>query len=147
MTSYYSISGYRDEFLASGESLFSINGNYQFENTSAGVLNLTDVSNPNAPVVKWKQEIGSKGRLVMQSDNNLVFYDKDYNPLWATNTPQIGHNSYFKVGNDGSLALYNIDTSELESYVYNPATTAPLEEEVTPAALEEQPFRVLTRRR
>ena len=147
LTSYYSISGYRNEFLSPGESLFSINGNYQFKNTSAGVLQLIDVSDPQAPVVKWKQEIGTKGRLVMQSDNNLVFYDKSYNPLWATNTARIGHNSYFKVGNDGSLALYNMDTSKLEYYVYNPATTASLDEAITPADIEEQPFRVLTRRR
>ncbi len=149
LTNYYSISGYRNEFLAPGESLYSINGNYQLENTTDGVLELYDVSNPDVspPPVKWRQNMGAPGRLVMQSDNNLVFYDKDYDPIWATNTPQIGHNSYFMVGNDGSLALYNMDTSQLYHNVYNPETAAPLESVVPRVAPTSRPFRVLTRRR
>ena len=146
LTSYYSISGYTNQFLVPGESLYSINGTYQFQNKSSGVLVLTDVSDLENPVEMWKQEMASAGRLVMQSDNNLVFYDKDDVPLWATNTPQIGQNSYFQVGNDGSLALYNLDTGERHYIIYQPSADA-TDRSASSVALETPTFGSLTRRR
>ena len=112
LTAYYSISGYQNAYLSPGETLYSINGNYQFLNTADGALVLSDISDPKNPIELWCETVGLPGRLVMQSDNNLVFYDKDHSPKWATNTPQIGHNSYFQIGDDGSLALYNSDTGQ-----------------------------------
>ncbi|MCP3977363.1 MAG: hypothetical protein GY720_22970, partial [bacterium] len=147
LTSYYSISGYRNDFLAPGESLYSINGTYQFQNMTTGTLALFDVSDQQHPVVKWSENVGSKGRLVMQSDNNLVFYDKDYNPLWATNTPQIGHNSYFEVGNDGTLALYNMDTGGQTYVIYDPASPLPRAEGLVPEVPELQGIGAGARRR
>jgi L-asparaginase len=112
LTPYYAISGYQNSFLLPGETLYSINGNYQFVNTDDGTLAFFNITDPQNPKQLWSEIIGTPGRLVMQSDNNLVFYDKDHNPKWATDTPQIGHNSYFLIGNDGSLALYNLNTGQ-----------------------------------
>ncbi|MEZ4918142.1 MAG: asparaginase domain-containing protein [Saprospiraceae bacterium] len=122
LSRYYSISGYQNQFLMPGEVLYSINGNYMFENTNTGSLVLYDTSDSQNPKILWSENLGVPGRLVMQSDNNLVFYDQDKNPLWATNTAAIGMNSYFKLGNDGSLGLYNLDTNQLYHFVFKPQT-------------------------
>ncbi|HEX8173047.1 MAG TPA: asparaginase domain-containing protein [Thermoanaerobaculia bacterium] len=110
MIAFYLLSGYQNEFLSPGESLYSINGTYQFTNESAGTLALYDVSG-STPSLVWSQNVGAEGRLVMQADCNLVFYDRDFTPLWATNTARIGTNAYFMVGNDGSLAIYDLYTN------------------------------------
>jgi len=107
--------------LLPGEALTSINGNFQFENTTTGSLVLFDTSNAQQPKPIWKLDMGAPGRLIMQSDNNLVFYNNRNQPLWATNTGVLGHNSYFMLVNDGSLALYNMDTNERFHTVYQPA--------------------------
>ncbi|MBT6158216.1 MAG: hypothetical protein HOL01_20465 [Planctomycetaceae bacterium] len=124
LTPYYTISGNQNSFLLPGETLYSINGNYQFINTDDGSLVFYDVSDPQNPKQLWSQVIGTPGRLVMQSDNNLVFYDKDHIPKWATNTPQIGHNSYFLVGDDGSLALCNMNTGQPYHVIFSVGSTA-----------------------
>lgn len=112
MTSYYALSGYQNEFLAPGESLYSINGNYQFLNNDIGTLVLYDVSG-SQPVQVWSQVCGSEGRLVMQADCNLVFYNRDFQPLFATSTQRIGTNAIFKVGNDGSLCIFDLYNGKL----------------------------------
>jgi L-asparaginase len=112
MTSYYALSGYQNEFLSPGESLYSINGNYQFVNETNGNLVLYDVSGTN-PVAVWNHDCGAEGRLVMQADCNLVFYNKDFQPLFATDTQRIGTNATFQVGNDGSLGIYDLYTGIL----------------------------------
>jgi hypothetical protein len=112
MESYYSLSGYQNEFLAPGESLYSINGRYQFGNEGDGDLVLYDLAG-SRPVAVWKQACGAKGRLVMQSDSNLVFYDKDFKPLFATGTQRIGGNATFRVNGDGSLCIYDLYSGEL----------------------------------
>ena len=123
LTAYYAISGYQNQFLMPSECLYSANGNYQFVNDSSGALILYNTTDEQNPKEVWKQQMSSTGRLVMQSDNNLVYYDLDHNPLWATNTATIGHNSYFAVGNDGSLSLYNFDTGVSYYSVYRPTQT------------------------
>lgn len=112
MLLYYALSGYQNEFLSPGESLYSINGNYQFTNEPNGDLVLYNVAS-GSPVQVWVQHCGAEGRLVMQSDCNLVFYNKDFQPLFATNTQQIGTNAYFQVNNDGTLCLYDLYTGKL----------------------------------
>jgi hypothetical protein len=44
MELYYALSGYQNELLSPGESLYSINGNYQFTNAPNGDLDLFDLS-------------------------------------------------------------------------------------------------------
>ncbi|RNC85696.1 MAG: hypothetical protein ED557_02685 [Balneola sp.] len=134
LTSYYSISGYQNEFLLPGQVLYSINGDYQFENSLDGSLIVYDTSDTQNPTVIWKQDMSSPGRLIMQADNNLVYYDSSHSPIWASNTPQIGFNSYLMLGNDGSLNIYNLYTNELYYTVFNPSdqNTKPDSDEVKP---------------
>jgi L-asparaginase len=112
LTPYYQLSGYQNEFLAPGEGLYSINGNYQFINTTEGELVLYDVSSPKRSVI-WQKDLGQPGRLVMQADGNLVFYNKNFEPLFASDTGEIGVNGCFKLDNDGSLSIYNLYTNAL----------------------------------
>ena len=109
MAMYYALSGYRNEFLASGQSLYSVNGNYQFTNKPNGDLVLYNLSG-SQPVQTWKHSCGAEGRLVMQADCNLVFYDKASKPLFASGTRTIGTNAYFQVNNDGTLVIYDLYT-------------------------------------
>ncbi|SCY34929.1 asparaginase domain-containing protein [Desulfoluna spongiiphila] len=147
LTPYYAISGYQNAYLAPGENLFSINGNYQFQNTTDGTLALYDVTDASNPTLIWSQDMGAQGRLVMQSDNNLVFYDMSHTPLWATNTAAIGHNAYLQLGNDGSLALYNMDTDEVFYTIYAPSTEAAPMADAVPTAPEILLLSTLARRR
>jgi L-asparaginase len=112
MESYYSLSGYQNEFLAPGESLYSINGSYQFVNEGDGELVLYDVRGEQAARV-WSRACGARGRLVMQSDSNLVFYDKDFNPLFSSGTQRIGGNATFRVNDDGTLCIYDLYSGAL----------------------------------
>lgn len=109
MELYYALSGYQNEFLSPGESLYSINGNYQFTNEGNGDLALYNVSS-GKPVKVWSKSCGAEGRLVMQADCNLVFYNRDFQPLFSTNTQRIGTNAYFQVNNDGTLYIYDLYT-------------------------------------
>jgi L-asparaginase len=123
LTPYYELSGYQNEFLAPGESLFSVNGSYQFQNKLDGTLALFDVSDPANPKQIWSAANPGAGRLVMQSDNNLVFYTEDGSPTWATDTPAIGHNSVAALKDDGSLVLCDLDTGEPRTVVIPPASS------------------------
>ena len=114
---YYGLSGYQNDFLSPGESLYSINGNYQFINDDAGNLTLTNVS-ATPPQLLWQQKCGTPGRLIMQADCNLVFYSKDSQPLWASGTQQIGTNATFTVGNTGSLTINDLYTGQVISVIY-----------------------------
>lgn len=112
MTSYYALSGYQNEFLSPGESLYSVNGNFQFINEAEGNLVLYNLTG-GSPVQVWNHNCGEEGRLVMQSDCNLVFYNNNFKPLFATNTQRIGTNAVFQVNNDGSLCIYDLYTDAL----------------------------------
>lgn len=113
---YYGLSGYQNEFLSPGESLYSINGNYQFTNDNAGNLTLWNVS-VTPPQQLWQQQCGTPGRLIMQADCNLVFYDKDFQPLWSSGTQRIGTNATFTVNNDGSLTINDLYTGQVLSVI------------------------------
>jgi L-asparaginase len=115
---YYGLSGYQNQFLSPGESLYSINGNYQFINDDAGNLTLTNVS-VTPPQQLWQQQCGTPGRLIMQADCNLVFYNKDFQPVWASGTQQIGTNATFTVGNDASLTINDLYTGQVISTIYS----------------------------
>ena len=123
ITSFYALSGYQNEFLVPGESLFSINGNYQFTNEATGTLALYDISG-TTPKLIWSQVNGAQGRLVMQADCNLVFYNKDFKPLWSTNTQRIGTNAVFQVNSNGSLSINDLYTGALIYQIYSPTQIA-----------------------
>ena len=48
-------------------------------------------------------------RLIMQADNNLVLYDKNNKPTWASNTNGKGKlgTAYCIMQNDGNLVIYD----------------------------------------
>lgn len=106
---YYRLSGYQNEFLSPGESLYSINGNFQFINDTSGSLQLKDLVKKE---VVWSKDLGQAGRLTMQADCNLVFYNEDYEALYASNTAQIGTNAYFQLEDDGGLCIFDMYTNE-----------------------------------
>lgn len=112
LTSYYSLSGYRNEFLSPGETLYSVNGRYQLLNDTSGTLTVFDLASSPSRVI-WQKALGQAGRLVMQADCNLVFYSRDSRPLWASNTARIGSNAYVQLDDDGSLGIYDLDTDVL----------------------------------
>lgn len=109
---YYGLSGYQNQFLSPGESLYSINGNYQFINDNSGNLTLLNVA-VTPPQQLWQQKCGAPGRLVMQADCNLVFYNKDFQPLWSSGTQGIGTNAVFLVNNSGSLTINDLYTGAI----------------------------------
>ncbi len=108
---YYRLSGYQNEFLSPGESLYSVNGQYQFTNETNGTLTLVDVSDPKNPI--WSKNLQQAGRLTMQADCNLVFYNEDYEAIYSSNTAQIGTNAYFQVEDDGGLSVFDMYTDQL----------------------------------
>jgi len=113
---YYRLSGYQNEFLSPGECLYSTNGSYQFINDTSGSLILKDVSGSTDSVI-WRKDLGQAGRLKMQADCNLVFYNEDYESLYASDTAQIGTNAYFQLQNDGSLCIFDLYTDGLISKI------------------------------
>jgi L-asparaginase len=115
---YYGLSGYQNEYLSPGESLYSINGNYQFINDNSGNLTLLNVSVSPAQQL-WQQKCGAPGRLVMQADCNLVFYTKAFQPVWASGTQRIGTNATFTVGNSGSLTINDLYTGQVIKTIYS----------------------------
>lgn len=40
---------------------------------------------------------------MMQANCNLVFYGRDFKPLFSSGTQTIGTNAYFQVNNDGHV--------------------------------------------
>ena len=112
LTPFNQISGYKNQFLSPGECLYSINGNYQFINTTEGSLILNDISGEN-PKVIWQNDLKQSGRLVMQAESNLVFYNNDYEAIYASNTGKLGTNAYFQLDNDGGLRIYDLYTDEV----------------------------------
>lgn len=112
LVSYYSLSGYQNEFLLPTETLFSVNGQYKFSNEEGGRLALYDLSTSTTDPV-WSQENGQNGRLVMQADCNLVFYSDTFDPLFASNTGTIGTNAYFKITDEGKLSIIDLYTNKL----------------------------------
>lgn len=115
MASTYSLAG--GAYLAPDESLFSINGQYEFANTTEGYIKIYDVSEDTA-VEHWSQGTGANGRLKMQADNNLVYYDEKKNVSWQSDTAELGFSSYIKIGNDGSLRLYDATDDSVVSTIY-----------------------------
>jgi L-asparaginase len=112
MNNFYRLTGHKNDSLLSGQSLYSRNGKYQFSNERGGRMAHYDVSGEKPKLIA-SREIKKEGRLVMQSDCNLVFYDENFNPCWSSNSHRIGANAQFILGDDGKLALYNLYTEEL----------------------------------
>lgn len=117
LESYYSLSSYKGEFLMPGDSLFSINGLFQLENRQDGYITVYDVSKDDAEEL-WSKGCGNPGRLKMQGDNNLVYYDIKRNANWESDTASLGLSTYLLLGNDGSLKLFNADTDALYATMY-----------------------------
>lgn len=55
-----------------------------------------------------------KYKLVLQTDGNLVIYENETTPIWATHTNGKGGNR-LDMQDDGNLVLYNVEKSPLWS--------------------------------
>ena len=52
--------------------------------------------------------------MILQDDGNLVVYDANKNPIWATGTNGQGEGPYkLKVQEDGNVVLYDKDKNPL----------------------------------
>lgn len=120
MLKYYALSGYQNDYLVPGESIFSINGLFEFSNEVDGYIRVLDVSGKE-PVELWKQGVGSPGRVKMFSDNDLVYFDEKKEVTWHSNTAATGFTSYLKICNDSALKLFNLDNDELVATIFDGA--------------------------
>lgn len=76
------------------------------QGTSSETGDVTVVNGPKTLRVDESVE-STKEKLIMQNDGNLVLYNKDNQPLWATMTSGSGLYAVFQY--DGNLVVYNKD--------------------------------------
>jgi Domain of unknown function (DUF1929)/Legume lectin domain len=100
--------------LLQGQQLFawqsvlkSANRQFQLALQRDGNMVLTQLTTGTRKVL-WQSNTAKKGasRLVLQTDGNLVLYDKASTALWASNTAG-STGSYLVVQNDGNLVIYD----------------------------------------
>lgn len=105
---YYGLDGDQNDYLLTGEALFSKSGNYSLVYESDGRLVIYDLAEGRKPIwtVPDKRERSKGGRLYMQPDGNLVIYDIHGYPLWSSQTE--GHPEATLILEDrGSLVIYD----------------------------------------
>ncbi|XP_008316315.1 mannose-specific lectin-like [Cynoglossus semilaevis] len=94
-----------DQELRAGDYLMSNNGIYKAVLQTDGNF----VVYGWAPL--WASNTWNKDsyRLLLQQDNNLVIYDKENQPLWASNThsSRDSQRMLLTMQEDGRLVLYN----------------------------------------
>ena len=77
-------------FLGPGEYIIALDGSAMLINDINKGPILKDKQGTELWSPKPKIPSGTTGRLYMQEDTNLVFYDRSGKPVWATNTGQLG---------------------------------------------------------
>lgn len=105
---YYGLEGEQNDYLLTGEALYSKNGNYSLVYESDGTLVIYDLTKGREPIwaVPDKRERSKGGRLYMQPDGNLVIYDIHGYPLWSSCTS--GHpEASLTMEDSGKLVIYN----------------------------------------
>jgi hypothetical protein len=96
----------QDEVLTPGQNITSLNGKYVFTYQTDGNVCLYNISGGNAIWSSGKTH--TAGKLVMQSDGNLVAYDYDGAPAWSTETTNQGVTPYYlNIQNDKNVILYD----------------------------------------
>jgi hypothetical protein len=94
-----------DEQLAPGQQFVSDNGRYRLEYQNDGNLVFTDLQTSTE---LWASDTDGTvpGRVLMQSDGNLVIYDAADAACWASGT--VGYQgAYLTVQSDGNLVIYS----------------------------------------
>jgi hypothetical protein len=94
-----------NEYLSSGEFVFSPSGEYKVGLTSKGDLTLQD----HRSNLVWSAGITYGDRCFMQTDGNLVVRDGDNKVLWASHTSE-NPGARFIINNVGCLAIMKDQT-------------------------------------
>lgn len=94
-------------------------GNYHFTMQSDGDLILY-VSRHFCPKNSlWNSETHGKSQgpfiCMMQEDGNLVVYDRNNNPIWASGTNNDKNQNRLDLQTDGNLVIYNQNQSAVWS--------------------------------
>lgn len=107
---YYGLDGEHNDYLLTGEALFSKNGNYSLVYESDGSLVIYALTKGKEPIwsVPEKGQRRKGGRLYMQPDGNLVIYDIHGYPLWSSNTSGFREASLI-LEDSGKLVIYDKD--------------------------------------
>ena len=117
MKNNYSLLVHQNAFLMPGECLRSINGKYIFKNEIDGKLRHYDISDGTEKEI-WSNDCQVPGRLIMQADCSLVFYDKDFN-VRCRFEGHAGRTGYFAVENDGSLCIKDVINDYILKTIYS----------------------------
>ena len=103
----------QDAVLLPGESIKSLNGKYMFIYQTDGNVCMYTTSGGG---IWCSMAVHTPGKLVMQSDGNLVAYDSGGIPRWATNTNGQGTGPYtLTLRNDRVAALIDANHTILWS--------------------------------
>ena len=98
----------KNQELRLGEWLANVNKRYILIMQEDGNLVLSHI---NLNRVLWQSNTAGKGdRLRMESDGNLVIYDKNNQTVWQTNTS--GKGEYLQLLKDANLVVF--DSNRLE---------------------------------
>lgn len=112
------LDAYDNSSLLTEESINSINGDYVFKND----YELGPILQDSTGATVWTMLTGGKtgpGRLIMQQDSNLVFYENTNAPSWASQTQQ-GSYTHLVLDNSGRLYLSNYNGTNQHD-IYNPS--------------------------
>ncbi|MEM8485232.1 MAG: asparaginase domain-containing protein [Bacteroidota bacterium] len=114
-------------YLGVGESIQTLNGNAQFVNDAVAGPVLKDAGGKVMWQALQEPEIAiMPGRLYMQGDGNLVFYDNSNTPLWSSQTATPSNATSMLIlddeaGNKISLSIYNYAKGETSRILFKGA--------------------------
>lgn len=119
-----------ERYLAPAESLTTLDGTYELVNSpSEGPLFQTVPTEPGEePIVAWRALTdpppkSMPGRLYMQNDGKLVFYDSSNDPLYSSRDSTV-RGAYMLIANGESqsggpsLSIFNYATNELSATLF-----------------------------
>ena len=92
------------------EGLVSKNGKYKVTLRGSTLFMVKKNQKQSLEDIKYLSLSTSKcKRFTMQRDGNLVAYNLDDNPIWASNTESVGNSIYLKLTNKGVLGLFEYE--------------------------------------
>jgi hypothetical protein len=112
------------EIMKTSEMRRSLNGNYYIVYGS-GILYVVQLSPYN---IVWKNNTTSitGGKVILESDGNLIIYDDYGKPIWTSGTSNKGESPYsLKMENNGNLVLYDATNNKIWQTETGVTTTTP----------------------